>query len=242
MSETGWDKERAVQGMFSSIARYYDLNNTLLSFGLHHGWKRDTVRLAGIRPGERVLDIGAGTADLSILAAHRVGENGIVIAADLNEPMLQIGQSKLKRVARSARALADIVFLRTNAERLSLKDHSIDVVLTGFCMRNVADLDRALHEIFRVLKSNGRMVCLEFSRPTGRWLRSIYDFYSFTVLPVIGRSVSKDRTGVYQYLPDSIRKFPDQEAFSENMKKVGFRNVSYLNRSGGIVAIHIAEK
>ncbi len=228
-------KEQAVQKMFSSIARYYDLNNTLLSFGLHYLWKRKTVRLAKICPGERVLDIGAGTADLSILAADSVGIDGLVLAADLNEPMLKIGRKKLSAFPRSSCVL-------TNAEQLPLKDQSVDVVLTGFCLRNVADLDRALDEILRVLKKNGRLVCLEFSKPQYKLLRMLYDFYSFKMLPAIGTSVSKDHTGVYQYLPDSIRHFPDQEVLLQKMEKVGFREVTFINLTGGIVAIHTGKK
>ncbi len=229
------DKEKAVQKMFSSIARYYDLNNTLLSFGLHYLWKRTTVRLAELRTGERVLDIGAGTADLALLAADLVGKDGFVIAADLNEPMLRIGQKKLAQVSQSICILA-------NAERIPLQDQSVDAVLTGFCLRNVSDLEKALAEIVRVLKPGGRMVCLEFSRPTYKPFRLLYDFYSFRLLPFIGTVVSSDQTGVYQYLPDSIRRFPDQEAFLEKMKKAGFAEASFLNQTGGIVAIHIGKK
>jgi demethylmenaquinone methyltransferase/2-methoxy-6-polyprenyl-1,4-benzoquinol methylase len=229
------DKEQAVQKMFSSIARYYDLNNTLLSLGLHHRWKRETVRLANLCPGEQVLDLGAGTADLALLAADCVGQNGTVIAADLNEPMLRIGQKKLMAFPQAVCVLA-------NAEQLPITDGSIDAVLTGFCLRNVTDLDRALSEIARVLKPGGRMVCLEFSRPVHKWFRKIYDFYSFSLLPFVGTWVSKDPTGVYQYLPDSIRRFPDQEALVEKMKKAGFLQVSFINLTGGIVAIHIGKK
>jgi demethylmenaquinone methyltransferase/2-methoxy-6-polyprenyl-1,4-benzoquinol methylase len=231
------DKEKAVQKMFSSIARYYDLNNTLLSFGLHHRWKVRTIQTASLQPGERVADVGAGTADLSILAAQAVGEKGSVMAIDLNEPMLQLGRRKL-----SARRLRQTICALGNAERLPLPDHSVDAVLTGFCMRNVSDLDQALREIHRVLKPDGRMVCLEFSTPPGWTLRKLYDFYSFTLLPKIGTWVSKDHTGVYTYLPDSIRKFPDQESLRMRMERVGFKQVVYENRTGGIVAIHIGRK
>ena len=228
------DKQRTVQKMFSSIARYYDLNNTLLSFGLHHRWKRQAVEMADLRPGDIVLDVGAGTADLSILAAKKVGKSGKVIASDLNEPMLRIGRAKLAR-------LSDVTTecLLANAESLPFEDHSVDAVLTGFCMRNVADLDKALGEIFRVLKPTGRFVCLEFSTPEYKSLRWLYDFYSYRFLPAIGTYVAKDKTGVYQYLTDSIRLFPNQEAFAEKIKKAGFQAVTYANKTGGIVAIHI---
>jgi len=227
-------KEVAVQKMFSSIARYYDLNNTLLSLGLHHQWKKTAVRLAALLPGEQVADIGAGTCDLAIAAAQQVGETGRVIAIDLNEAMLTIGHQRLMA--------NNTICIRGNGERLPLKDQSVQAVLTGFCLRNVSNIDRALEEIFRVLTPNGRMVCLEFSRPTHPLFRKLYDFYSFTLLPKIGTWVSSDRTGVYHYLPASIRQFPHQERFAEKLSQTGFREVSYLNQVGGIVAIHIGRK
>jgi demethylmenaquinone methyltransferase/2-methoxy-6-polyprenyl-1,4-benzoquinol methylase len=231
------EKEKAVQKMFSSIARFYDLNNSLLSLGLHHRWKRMALQAARLRSGDRVADIGAGTADLSILAAEAVGEKGAVIAVDLNEPMLQIGRKKL--VAKGSRRA---VCLLGNAEALPLPDRSFDAALTGFCMRNVSDLDQALQEIYRLLKQGGRFVCLEFSRPQQPAFRKLYDFYSFTLLPKIGTWVSKDQTGVYEYLPDSIRKFPDQTALCKKLEQVGFQEVGYQNLTGGIVAIHTGVK
>ncbi len=230
------DKERVVQKMFSSIARYYDLNNTLLSFGLHHPWKRQTVNMAGLLPGDVVLDVGAGTADLAILAAEKVGATGQVIASDLNEPMLRIGQAKLARVSTPTASLL------ANAEALPFRDGLFDVVLTGFCMRNVAHLDKALGEIFRVLKPTGRFACLEFSTPQHKLLRWLYDFYSYQFLPAIGPYVAQDKTGVYQYLTDSIRLFPNQDAFADRIKTAGFKEVTYLNQTGGIVAIHVGRK
>lgn len=227
------EKEKAVQKMFSSIARFYDLNNSLLSFGLHHRWKRRALQTAELQPGDRVADIGAGTADLSILAAEAVGEKGSVVAVDLNEPMLRIGRKKLA-AAGSAHAACAL----GNAEGLPLPDGAFDAVLTGFCMRNVSDLDQSLREIHRVLKPGGRIVCLEFSRPQRPLFRKLYDFYSFTLLPKIGTWVSKDRTGVYEYLPDSIRRFPDQAALCRKLEEVGFKGVRYQNLTGGIVAIH----
>lgn len=231
------EKEKAVQKMFSSIASFYDLNNSLLSFGLHHRWKRQALQTARLRPGDRVADIGAGTADLSILAADAVGEKGGVAAVDLNEPMLRIGRRKLAG-SGSGRAICTL----GNAEALPLPDRSFDAVLTGFCMRNVSDLDLALREIVRILKPGGRIVCLEFSRPERPAFRRLYDFYSFTLLPKIGAWVSKDQTGVYQYLPDSIRKFPDQTALCRKLESVGLKEVCYHNVTAGIVAIHTGIK
>jgi demethylmenaquinone methyltransferase/2-methoxy-6-polyprenyl-1,4-benzoquinol methylase len=237
--------------MFSSIAHYYDLNNSLLSLGLHHRWKRKAVEFLledpphpnPLPPGAResvklVLDVGAGTADLALLAASRLGANARIVAADLNAPMLVIGLAKVRKSALQHR----IVCVQANAERLCVPDASFDAVTTGFCMRNVGDLQTALREIIRALKPGGRLICLEFSRPVAGWLRGLYDWYSFTLLPWLGTKVSGDHTGVYEYLPASIRAFPDQEGLARLMREVGFTRVEYRNLSGGIVAIHIAVK
>jgi len=234
---TGQQKEQAVQRMFSSIARYYDLNNSLLSLGLHHSWKRQAVSF--LDPNDRiVLDVGAGTADLALLTAARLGEKARIVAADLNAPMLAIGVEKVRKADRQKQ----IVCVQANAERLCVPAASFDAVTTGFCMRNVGDLSTALHEILRALKPGGRLICLEFSRPVAGWLRGLYDWYSFTLLPWLGTKVSGDHTGVYEYLPASIRAFPDQEGLARLLREVGFRQVEYRNLSGGIVAIHIAIK
>ncbi len=234
---TGSEKEQAVQRMFSSIARYYDLNNSLLSLGLHHSWKRQAAAHL-IEDSRFVLDVGAGTADLALLAARRLGERARIVAADLNRPMLAIGLQKV----RTARLQRQILCVQANAEHLSAPDATFDAVTTGFCLRNVSDLSRALQEIRRVLKPGGRLICLEFSRPVAGWLRRLYDWYSFTLLPWIGTRVSGDTTGVYQYLPASIRSFPDQNGLARLLREVGFQKVEYHNLSGGIVAIHVAVK
>jgi len=229
-------KEQAVQAMFSSIARFYDLNNTCLSLGLHYFWKAAAVKEACLCPGERVLDLGAGTLDLSLLALREVKGDGVV-ALDLNEAMLREGQRKL-----SKRHVKGITLLLANAEQLPLPDKTFDVVLTGFCVRNLANMDRSLKEVHRVLKSRGRFVCLEFSSPQSRLLRKLYNFYSLYLLPKIGTFISGDKTAVYQYLPDSIRKFDRQEAFCARIKDAGFASVYFKNLSGGIVAIHVGQK
>jgi demethylmenaquinone methyltransferase/2-methoxy-6-polyprenyl-1,4-benzoquinol methylase len=267
------EKENAVQGMFSSIAHRYDLNNSLLSLGWHHAWKRKAVQMAQIREGMTVLDLCTGTADIAILLAqqgqaiHKAqklwlngptsglasggpGYGGIggcpertphgppyikVIALDLNEQMLKLGREKVVKQGLGPQ----VTCLRGNVERLQFKDRSFDVVTVAFGIRNLDHIPKAFAEIYRVLKLEGRMVCLEFSRPPSRLLQKVYDFYSFKILPYIGTVVSGDKTGVYQYLPASIRQFPDQEGLKEIIRAAGFRRVEYLNLTGGIVAIHI---
>jgi len=235
---SGSAREQAVQRMFTAIARVYDLNNTLLSFGLHHRWKKITASYVPVTTAGRALDVGAGTADLALLIEPRMGENGLVVASDLNHAMLAEGQKKI-----AARALRQrITCLEANAEQLGFPDRTFDAVTTGFCMRNVGNLQQAFAEIHRVLRPGGRFVCLEFSRPVMGWLRSLYDWYSFRLLPWIGTKVARDTTGVYEYLPASIRTFPDQERLCEALRDAGFRQVEYHNLSGGIVAIHVAVK
>jgi demethylmenaquinone methyltransferase/2-methoxy-6-polyprenyl-1,4-benzoquinol methylase len=224
--------------MFTAIARFYDLNNSLLSFGLHHRWKQEAASYVPHLDEGRALDVGAGTGDLALLLAPRMGHRGLVAAADLNAAMLHEGQRKI--IARAPQT--PVICLQANAERLSFQEKSFDAVTAGFCMRNVGDLMAAFKEILRVLKPGGRFVCLEFSRPVRPWLLTLYDWYSFTLLPRIGTFVARDRTGVYEYLPASIRSFPDQEQLCRLLREAGFQHVHYHNLTGGIVAVHVAVK
>ncbi|MCS6896362.1 MAG: class I SAM-dependent methyltransferase [Nitrospira sp.] len=235
---SGQAREQAVQRMFTAIAGVYDLNNTLLSFGLHHRWKK--IAVSFIPPLEQgtALDVGSGTADLALLVEPRMGPNGRVIASDLNRAMLSEGLKKVTNRGLTGK----ITCLQASAERLGFADDTFDAVTTGFCMRNVGNLPTAVAEIRRTLKPGGRFVCLEFSRPVYGWLRTLYDWYSFTLLPWIGTKVARDSTGVYEYLPASIRTFPDQERLCQILKEAGFRRVEYHNLTGGIVAVHVATK
>ena len=235
---SGKGKEQAVQRMFTAIARVYDLNNSLLSFGLHHRWKRKTAGFVPMRPTGCALDIGAGTGDLALLLRGRYGTDSRVVAADLNLAMLKEGAKKIERLGASR----VVHCFQSNAEELGFRPATFDAVTTGFCMRNVSDLRRALTEIHRVMKPGGTFVCLEFSRPVPVWLRTLYDWYSFKLLPWVGTVVARDGTGVYRYLPASIRAFPDQERLKALLQEVGFAQVEYHNLSGGIVAIHVAVK
>lgn len=234
----GAERERAVQRMFTAIARRYDLNNTLLSFGLHHAWKRRAASFVPSVLDGPILDLGAGTADLALLLPSTVTRSGPVVAVDLNRPMLREGLRKI----RARRLHGAITCLQSTAERLSFREESFGAVISGFCMRNLGSLQDTLVEVRRVLKSGGRFVCLEFSRPLSPVLRRLYDLYSFALLPRIGTWVAKDDTGVYRYLPASIRTFPDQDQLRRRLLDAGFHHVSYENLTGGIVAIHVAEK
>jgi demethylmenaquinone methyltransferase/2-methoxy-6-polyprenyl-1,4-benzoquinol methylase len=231
------EKEKTVQAMFSSIARRYDLNNTLLSFGMHHRWKRIAVDWAGAEPGERVLDLCAGTADLAILLDQKVGERGRVVALDLNEPMLSVGRRKI-----ADRCAENVSCVVANACSLPFPDSTFHAVTVAFGLRNVTDLKSTLDGILRVLRPGGRLVCLEFSTPVNPVLKGLYHLYSFYWIPWIATLISGDRTGTYRYLPASIRQFPDQESFRRMFFETGFREAAYRNLSGGIVAVHTGTK
>ena len=235
---SGAPREQAVQRMFTAIATRYDLNNSLLSFGLHHRWKALAAGSIPALTHGRALDLGAGTGDLALLLDGRMGEHGRVVAMDLNFAMLRVGAGKIARHGLDSR----IACFRGNAERIVFRDDTFDAVTAGFCIRNVGDRLQAFREIFRVLKPGGRFVCLEFSRPVPAWLRRVYDWYSFHLLPAIGTWVAKDHTDVYRYLPESIRTFPAQEQLAAMLREAGFDRVEYRNLSGGIVAIHVAVK
>lgn len=235
---SGASREQAVQRMFTAIATRYDLNNSLLSFGLHHRWKALAANLVPARTHGRALDLGAGTGDLALLLDRRMGEHGRVVAMDLNFAMLRVGVAKIARRGLASR----IACFRGNAERIVFRDDTFDAVTAGFCIRNVGDRPQAFREIYRVLKPGGRFVCLEFSRPVPAWLRRAYDWYSFHLLPAIGAWVARDHTDVYRYLPESIRTFPDQEGLAAMLRETGFARVDYQNLTGGIVAIHVAVK
>jgi demethylmenaquinone methyltransferase/2-methoxy-6-polyprenyl-1,4-benzoquinol methylase len=232
------NREAPVQEMFTSIARAYDLNNTLLSFGMHHLWKEAAVRHARVPLGGRAADLCAGTCDIAALLARRVGSEGHVDALDLNAGMLAVGREKLAR----AKLLDRVSITHANMERLPFPSGHYDAATVGFGVRNVVDRPKALGEMHRILKPGGRAVCLEFSQPVNPLWRRAYEYYNFRLLPWVGTRVARDRTGVYEYLPASIAEFPAQEELAAMMRDAGFSQVTYRNLCGGIVALHVGTK
>jgi len=224
------EKTRRVRGVFDSVVPKYDLMNDLMSAGMHRFWKRFTVEVAGVRAGERVLDLAGGTGDLVRLFAARVGPAGVVVHTDINGAMLAAGRDKL--IDRGV-ALPTV---QCNAEALPFADRAFDCVSIGFGLRNVTHKERALAEMARVLKPGGLAVVLEFSRVAAP-LAPVYDWYSFNVLPLLGRLVANDAAS-YRYLAESIRVHPDQEALKTLMERSGFDRVDYYNLVAGVVALH----
>ena len=231
------EKASRVARVFDSVAARYDLMNDLMSAGLHRVWKRAALTMAAVRPGQRVLDLAGGTGDLAAALATRVGPAGRVVLADINAAMLAVGRDRLLD-----RGLANnLSWVQADAERLPFPDACFDLVTIAFGLRNVTDKERALAAMLRVLKPGGRLLILEFSRPTHPLVGRLYDQYSFQVLPRLGRLVAGDADS-YRYLAESIRMHPDQECLRELMAAAGFSGCSYHNMAGGIVALHIGSK
>lgn len=226
------DKADLVRGVFDSVATRYDLMNDLMSAGLHRLWKRHTVDQAAVRPGHTILDLAGGTGDLARRFAEKVGPEGHVVLADINAAMLEEGRRRLT----DAGVAGNLSIARVDAENLPFEDAVFDRIAIAFGLRNVTNKQAALESMHRVLKPGGKVLILEFSEPNAA-LRPAYDLYSFKVLPLIGKVVAGDSRS-YQYLAESIRMHPDQEALLQMMEEAGFERCRYRNLAAGIVALH----
>lgn len=227
------DKARRVGEVFSSVASRYDVMNDLMSAGLHRLWKQQALRLVNARPGHRVLDLAAGTGDLSVGLSRTVGKDGRVVVSDINEAMLNEGRDRLLN-----EGLADnLDYTLADAEQLPFAPRSFDRITIAFGLRNVTRIPRALAAMREALRPGGKLVVLEFSRLYLPPLQPVYDVYSFQVLPLMGRLVANDAAS-YRYLAESIRMHPDQETLLTMMEEAGFEDCGFINLSGGIVALH----
>ena len=240
------DKQARVDSVFHSVAHRYDLMNDLMSGGLHRAWKDALVTAVNPPPKGRpgrlekmsdrafsLLDLAGGTGDIALRVVEAGGAGTHAIVCDINEEMMGVGR---ERIAQRGRDEA-IQFRQGNAEALPFPDKSFDVVTIAFGIRNVPRIDVALTECFRVLKTGGRFLCLEFSSVDVPGLDALYELYSFNVIPAIGQAVTGDREA-YQYLVESIRKFPKPKQFAAMIEGAGFRRVSFTPMTGGVVALH----
>jgi demethylmenaquinone methyltransferase/2-methoxy-6-polyprenyl-1,4-benzoquinol methylase len=226
-------KEKLVGRVFTSVAAKYDVMNDLMSLGIHRLWKRWFAATSGVRSGDRVLDLAGGTGDIAALLLPRVGDAGHVVLGDINAAMLHAGRNRLL----DRGFVRNLDYAQLNAETLPFADRSFDAVTIAFGLRNVTDKQRALGEMHRVLKPGGRVLILEFSAVRSEWLKPLYDFHSFQVLPRLGAFIAGDEES-YRYLAESIRKHPDQAALKAMLEAAGFAGVDVRNLSAGIVAIH----
>ncbi len=236
------DKQKLVGDVFSSVAGNYDLMNDLMSLGIHRVWKRYFVATAQVKPGDRVLDLAGGTGDIAALLKDRVGAGGAdsegrVVLGDINAGMLSVGRDRMTNRG----LVGGLDYVQCNAEALPFPDASFDLVTIAFGLRNVTDKDAGLREMFRVLKVGGQARVLEFSEVTVDWFKPVYDFHSFKILPKLGKLFAQDADS-YQYLAESIRKHPPQDALKAMMGEAGFERCSYKNLSAGIVAVHTGYK
>jgi len=227
------EKAARVRAVFESVAGNYDLMNDLMSGGAHRIWKRFTLSQTGLRRGQRALDVAGGTGDIAAGMSKQVGDSGLVILTDINAAMLSEGRDALT----DRGIVANVRYSLANAERLPFPDASFDCVTIAFGLRNVTDKQAALRSMTRVLKPGGQLMVLEFSHPVAPGLKPIYDRYSFSVLPWLGKVVARDEAS-YRYLAESIRRFPNQPTLQSMMEEAGLEQCRYHNLSGGIVALH----
>lgn len=227
------EKADKVAEVFHSVAAKYDLMNDLMSGGVHRLWKRITIEMSGVRRGDKVLDIAGGTGDLTAKFSRIVGSEGTVVLADINDSMLRVGRDRLM----DRGVVNNVRFSQADAQYLPFPDNTFDVITIAFGLRNVTDKDLALRSMLRVLKPGGRLLVLEFSKPANPVLSKVYDTYSFSILPKLGKLFADDSDS-YQYLAESIRMHPDQQTLQDMMDDAGFANTDFHNMTGGVVALH----
>lgn len=231
------EKSERVASVFRLVANRYDLMNDLMSFGLHRFWKRIAVQLCSLKANHYVLDLAGGTGDLTLQFAKIIKKEGKIVLADINDAMLQKGRDKVI----NAGFVQTVSFMRLNAEALPFADHTFDRLAIAFGLRNITNKQAALQEMHRVLKPGGKAVILEFSHVSSKRLQILYDAYSFSVLPLLGKYVCHDEAS-YRYLAESIRMHPDQDCLKSMMDKVGFERAEYHNMHSGVVAFHVGYK
>jgi len=231
------DKVKWVVRHFNTVADKYDFMNTLLSLGIHHLWKRTSIKMLGLGKGDVVIDICGGTGDLSLLAAKDVGVSGRIILYDMNRAMMERGRPKVGKLPFGG----NIFFVQGDAERIAFPDCAFDAATVGFGIRNLTHLELGLKEMHRILRPGGKLMCLEFSRPTAPLFRWLYDFYSFNIMPFLGQLFVGSKQA-YTYLPESIRLFPLPDELSGILEGAGFSNVYYRRLTNGIAVVHLARK
>lgn len=231
------EKSAKVAEVFHSVANKYDLMNDLMSFGIHRWWKSVTISNSAVRTGDKVLDLAGGTGDLTASFSKLVGKTGRVVLTDINSSMLKVAKEKLTNKG----LVGNIDYVEADAENLPFEDNSFNCATIAFGLRNFTDKQKALGELFRVLKPGGKVMVLEFSKPESKLFSKVYDAYSFAVLPKLGKLITKDADS-YEYLAESIRMHPPQEELKSMFELAGFKNVVYHNMTGGIVALHIGIK
>ena len=231
------EKEKAVLEHFNRVAPKYDFMNTLLSFGIHYAWKRTAIRMLGLKSGDQVLDVCGGTGDLAVFAARRIGTAGNVFIYDMNRAMMEAGRNRPENRASSGR----LHYVQGDAECLAVSDNLFDAATVGFGIRNLTHLKKGFSEMYRALKPGGKVMCLEFSKPVNPLFRTLYDWYSFHVMPLLGTFLAGSSQS-YACLSETIRMFASADELKEILEGIGFAQVSYKRLTNGIAAIHLGQK
>lgn len=231
------EKEKKVNHVFESVAKNYDLMNNVLSLGIHHLWKRFTIELSNAQPGQIILDLAGGSGDLTSLLSKKTNHKAKIILADLNEAMLSQGRDRLLDEG----LYKNIFFVQANAQNLPFNDNCFDCITIGFGLRNVTDQMAALISMYKVCKPGGKVMILEFSKPNNLLIDTIYNWYSFYIIPKMGQWFAKDAAS-YKYLVESIRMHPTAEQLKSTIEQAGFEECKFYRLTGGIVTLHIAYK
>ncbi len=234
------EKTGLVKEVFSNVAKKYDLMNDLMSAGIHRVWKNKMIEEVNLKDDAKIIDLAGGTGDIAFRIAKKAKKENLkceIKVVDINQEMLDVGKSR----AVDLNLFSNLEFICCDGEKLCFEDEKFDFFTIAFGIRNFTDINKALHEAHRVLKPGGKFICLEFSKVNDYFLQKIYDAYSFKIIPKIGEMVLKDRAS-YQYLVESIRKFPTQDEFKKMIENAGFKNVKYQNLSFGAAAIHVGVK
>jgi ubiquinone/menaquinone biosynthesis methyltransferase len=229
-------KSNLVKNIFSNVAKKYDLMNDLMSAGTHRLWKNNMINCIDFFDNIKIIDVAGGTGDIAFRIAKKAQEKSLnyqIEVVDINPQMLEVGRSR----AVDMNLFSHLNFVENDGENLKFADESFDVFTIAFGIRNFTNIDKGLLEAHRVLKKGGKFICLEFSKVEDIFLQKIYDTYSFKIIPKIGEVILKDHDS-YQYLVESIRKFPDQKTFTKLIENAGFSRVGYQNLTFGACAIH----
>lgn len=226
-----------VKRHFNTVSSYYDIMNTVLSFGIHYLWKRTAIKMMALSPGDRVLDLCGGTGDLSIMALKAVEKKGQIVLCDINREMMQAG--RFKRTNAEFRKL--INYVEGDAEQMPFPDNYFDAAMVGFGIRNLTEPEKGFREMHRVLKPGGTFMCLEFSVPVWPIFKWLYDFYSFTIMPWLGDVLVGSRQA-YTYLPESIRLWPMPNELADNLTDIGFDDMTWRLLTNGIAVAHVGKK
>jgi demethylmenaquinone methyltransferase/2-methoxy-6-polyprenyl-1,4-benzoquinol methylase len=231
------EKVNIVLSHFNRVAPKYDFMNSVLSFGIHHAWKRTAIRLLDLKPGDQLLDVCGGTGDLAVLAARHMGKNGRVFIYDINRAMMETGRERPENRDKAA----CIHYVQGDAEQIACRENRFDAAIVGFGIRNLTHLEKGFREMYRVLKPGGRVMCLEFSKPVNPLFRWLYDLYSFHIMPVVGSVLAGSRQS-YACLSETIRMFASPDEVKAILEDIGFESVSYRRLTNGIAVIHMGRK